>query len=290
LSFSIHIICVNYKNNEQTEKFVKNILAMKKIEQCKIWLINNSALGFKDNSFESLMVIAKNSLQVINAPENLGYFGAARVAFREINKSYYEWVILSNTDMSIKDLSLFENLRKYECPSDVVVLAPSIISSLTVHESNPLMLNRPSKLRMHFYKWIFAIGLLSHVYHLLALIKSKIKSSFSSTPTTPSGVDKQSREFASSSKASMIYAPHGAVMFFHKSYFAAGGNFEHKAFLYCEEFSVAERVRLMNKKILFDPQFQFFHEERGSTGLFYSSQVLKFKKEANKYIADTYFR
>jgi hypothetical protein len=89
------------------------------------------------------------------------------------------------------------------------------------------------------------------------------------------------RDSAKADKRGVIYAPHGALIAFHRRYFRAGSNpFEHDAFLFNEEITVAEGARQRGLQVLFVPDVVVRHHEHVSTGWFRDRATARMLYEA----------
>ena len=274
-------ILINYKGDQDARTLVGDIRRLG--SGVHIIIANNSAESHEDDSFADLKASA-NDLTVLNLPENLGYFGAAERAREFLGAKGIEpkWLIISNTDIRIKSERFLSCLKHYErstnCPA---VIAPAIISSLSNRDQNPYMEQRPSRFRMHFYKWFFSTRWTCALYQALGQLKKRrLYAPIRRTTLT---------SFADDSLRRKIYGPHGAFMIFHESYFAKGGTFRHGAFLYGEEITVSETLRQQALECVYEPGIEVHHTEHASTSLVPRPLILGCLKEASRFCADTYF-
>jgi len=290
---NIVLICVNYNTDADTRNFVASVQKILFSDQVDIVIANNSAKNDHDAALKDL---ENQNTMVVNIPENLGYFGGAQAAWECYQKtnfkklrSGYPLVIVSNVDIEFPDSYFFEKLKKIKIHSDIGVLAASIISDLSQRDCNPFLHQRPSRLRMHFYKWIFSNYLSCQLYQLLGLgklfLKSLVKIKQTQMPSSPSTLPVVEKP----NDPLHIYAAHGCMMIFTPSYFNLGGNFVHGAFLYGEEITVAEFCRKHHLGTIYLPELKARHREHGSTGLFYSRSTIRYIGKSSRYIADTYF-
>lgn len=288
-SGSFALICINYFHDEGTKAFLRNLDRLDHADRVRTILVNNSAKSPDDSTFDHLNLNCLR-LDVINAPENLGYFGGAQKALESLQEdktqTFPEFVIISNTDIHIQDNSFIDRLGSLSLKENCAILAPKIVSELSCKDQNPYMIHRPKKWRMHFYKWIFATPGLNILYPLLAVIKKNIQLYCSKRGQTNATskqliqLDKNCRE---------IYAPHGSFMIFTRAYFQFGGTFLHQPFLFGEEITVAEFARNKDLSVLYCPILQVYHEEHVTTGLIPSKKIRNYIAEASRYCADQYF-
>lgn len=276
----ILVLCVNYNTQSDTEDFVRHCAEQTAYENCQIMIANNSARDKSDPTFEHLK---NDHVQVINCPENLGYFGACQRLLTEYLKQNSEipnYVIISNVDIQFQDNQFMSKLLLIKAQQSAGVIAPAVHSSLSGVDTNPFMLKRPSRFRMQMYKYIFSNDITCQLYQIAGLVKSKMKKLFRVSTA----------EASRSLAGQKIYAGHGAFLIFTKKYFQAGLDFYHGAFLYGEEITTAEKCLQKKLDIIYVPSLAVIHREHASTGLIYSKRTLGFIRESSRYLADTYFK
>ena len=87
-----------------------------------------------------------------------------------------------------------------------------------------------------------------------------------------------------------IYAAHGSLFVFHRSYFDMGGDLSHGTFLFGEEIFVAETILRLGLTILYDPRFCVVHKEHLTTGQLPSRKVASFARDSSKFCSSSFFR
>ncbi len=261
------IIIINYFSDKDVSDLVNQFLICEQSEQLSIFIVNNGSSNLR---FES------SNVQILNADQNLGYFGAAQFALRYIKSKNltFKYIIISNPDLSFGDTKFFSKLFGKEFPTNTGMVAPQIISGLNQQNCNPFMELRPNKYRIQFYKFIFSNYLSCLIYQALGILKRKL------LPGAP---------YSPKSEMHSIYAAHGAFMIFTEKYFSVGGNFMHDSFLYYEEIFVAEFCKKHELSIQYFSGLQVFHRERGSSGFFHSKKTADFMKESSRICAEKYF-
>lgn len=274
-------ICVNYQTSEMCSALIEGVFRDAPHGSVDVRVVDNTVVPAAENPLMDLSAKYEN-YRYLKPAQNLGYFGAAQFALKDSSERLveYDWVIVSNVDISIANKDFWVSLLATPQDPSVGVLAPSIYSLLMRRESNPFLPVRPGRMRMHFYKWVFSNLTTSRAYHFLALMKAAFNAAISSF---------RSGEAVTPRPSSSAYAPHGAFMVFSRAYFARGGDFFHDAFMYGEEITVAENCRRLGLRVVFEPKLRIIHQERVSTGVIYNRQVLEWKKESSRYAADTYF-
>jgi len=271
-SQSILVIGVKYRAEREAERYLESLRGLQGEQQLTILVVDNTLGGrwfphFTDPRFTTISV-----------GTNLGYFGGARYGL-----SWYlrhnplpDWVIVSNVDLAIPNPRFFDGLEGLASIPDLGVVAPRIRSVMTGVDQNPFMTVRPSAKRMHKYKWLFRHWLLLNAYEGLGWLYRRFRGSLRSS---------SSRQAARET----IYAPHGSFLMFSRHYFERGGDLHFPEFLFGEEIYVAESVRRLGLRVVYDPSLVVVHQEHRSTKLFKSREIAAYVARSAKYCADTYF-
>jgi len=184
----------------------------------------------------------------------------------------------------LKDL--FSRLFTFYDNNAPAVVAPTIQCTSSTMDQNPLMQKRPGKFKMNFLKWVLHYYLTYIIFEILSLTKEKLFF-LKRRVTVKKGDD---AKVPSESSPRPIYAAHGAIMIFHRSYFEAGGNFDYGAFLFGEEIFVAETARQFGLQIMFDPRLRVMHHTHTSTGMIRNRKNAGYAREAIAYCVDHFFR
>lgn len=287
-SKSILTICVNYKNDIETANFLKNILLLNGYMEQTVLVVNNShPLNESPNIL--LKYACDHRVIVKYSKNNLGYFGGANWGLQEYLRENIlpEWIIISNTDIEFPDRDLFIKLSSYYDSSFPAVIAPdiklqsNIFSASSFAHQNPYLLKRPSRKYFKFMKWITTFYPLYISYDICGGIKNKIVNNIYKVKNN----DTESRyEFPLE-----IYAPFGAFIIFHRSYFENNGNLGHGVFLFGEEIYIAEKVRELEMKVIYDNRLQVIHNEHSSLMQINSRKKAVYTREAVNYLLDNYF-
>ena len=269
------VICVKYGSDEETEKYLDSMRTLQSQERLHVLVVDNTVKGtwVGDSS--------KPNCRAVQAPDNLGYFGGARYGlslYLETNP-LPDWVIVSNVDLSIEDPLFLDRLTRLGSIPNLGAVAPSIRSSLTGIDQNPYMRVRPTALRMHFYKWLFRSWVALNTYECLSVLYKKISGQFR----------KDRSGYFQSGPSEEIYAPHGSFLIFSRTYFERGGDLQFPRFLFGEEIYIAESMRRLGLKVLYEPSLQVIHKEHHSTGLFRSRRIAAYVASSAAYCADTFF-
>lgn len=268
------IFTVNYKNYQDTIKFVSSIQILNGSKNIDIIIIDNS--GFNENREDlynksKLEDYLNNSLSknvhLIVSKKNLGYFGAVSFAIKEKNLKLedYDFTIISNNDILISDIDFFEKL--YLCLDEGDVIAPSITSLKTGEEQNPYRENKLSQCGKLYYRIYF-------LHFILALLLL----------TVSSGLRKKSNKKTRNNIIKReIYSGHGSFVIFTSSFFKNNGYIDSRLFLYGEEEFISAIVHSNNMTIRYFPDLKVLHDEHKSTN------ANAFSKKTYEYQKSAYF-
>ena len=274
----ILLICVNYLKPGETQRFVLSALDQSLKSSLRLAVVDNSPPSSAGGVPDS--VTSDPRVTAIATGENLGYFGGAAAALKDHLKTHSmpEWVIVSNPDVYFPDRDVLQRLFDSHRGGTPAVVAPSIRTKGSSVEQNPYMRVRPSAFRMHVYRWIFSAYPIDAVYQGLSWIKHRaLEAGSNERPAAPSSASEK------------IYAPQGAFIAFHRSYFERGGNFDHGAFLFGEEIFVAETVRRLGMTVLYDPALVIEHTERSTAAGLFNRATSRYRRQASRYLARTFF-
>lgn len=283
---SILTICVNYNNEAEVITFVKELHSQRDYGDQKIAVVDNSDKEMPSNSIKNLQ--KNKNVLVFHSGKNLGYFGGACWGMQQYLKKFPlpDWTIVCNTDIHFPDNDFFLKLNYLHKDNPPAVVAPDIIletdgklPSSCTHQ-NPNMTDRPSRMRMHLFKWGFRYYPVYVMWGIISSMRYRIIN-------TMIGSRKPDQVYLD--KLMKIYAPFGAFIIFNKSYFKAGGTLQHGTFLFGEEIFVAETARRLNLEVFYDPRLQVIHREHSSISLINMKKRAQYAHQAAAYCADTFF-
>lgn len=280
------VICINYHSAADAEGLVSDLLGQKGSHCVRVVVVDNSERLWTDPRL-ALLGAVDDRVKVLSAGRNLGYFGAASWALQQQLSiaPLPDWVIISNADISITGDNFFTRLSELYPKGLSGVIAPSVISTRSSIDHNPYMEKRPTKMRMHFRKWVFQSGRTYVFARHVHWLRLKIRSKFYRVMVDRIPIAKRTNPGPRS-----IYAPYGAFIIFHRSYFESGCTLDHGVFLFGEEIFVAEAVRAMGLTIRYEPRLIVFHQQNaGATDLLRNPNVARYAREASAYCANTFF-
>lgn len=249
------IVTVNFRQAECTQRFVCSASRLTNFASCNVLIVDNNS-GDGSTSRIRQTICEFPNVELLPCSQNRGYFGAARWAL-----DYYlarhclpGWVAVCNNDIEFHDHLFLVKLLEHD-PSSAGVIAPSIISSLTGHDANPIIRKRPSTFRMLRYRLWLANYYASWFKQWLSPSVRKVRHTISRR--TPTAAQRTSQP---------IYAPHGSFVIFSGRFFEAGGFIDDGFFLYAEEFSIAEMSIRLRLPVIHEPALRVWHKGGQSTG------------------------
>ena len=275
-------IAVHYGDAGPTVRLLRSLSQLAGFADVSILVVNNGPNSHDDNTFASLAKSMPN-VCVIDSTKNRGYFGGARhgLSLYLENHPLPEWVIVSNVDLLISDSQFLNRLATLSGRPGLGVVAPGIRSAATGKDQNPFIAKRPSAARMHAYKWIYQSHAMLNAYEIGAVGFNKLRGVIRSASLR--------QHMSAPSESRAIYAPHGSFLIFASEYFRAGGSLDFPCFLFGEEIYVAETVRALGLKIIYEPSLIVTHQEHATTRLVKPRSLARAVALSAAYCADTYF-
>ena len=267
------LVIVNYKVAVDTLAYLDSLKILAHFDMLNVIIVDNASNANVISILNNY--IRTNELQNVSLlllSENKGYFKAFQYALASINIDQYEFIIISNNDMIIKDKDFFVKLRSN--PSKSEVIAPRIISLLTNNNQNPHREREVSCVQKVMYKLFFMNYSLAKI---LIVLRKWQKHALESDRARDVDIERR------------IFSAHGSFMIFHKRYFDKGGYIDADYFLFGEEDSVAAICRMKKFSITYLPKLIVHHNEHRSTN---SDQVTKeiycHQKDSYLYIKNRY--
>ena len=125
------VIILNYNSKNDTIRYVNEIKDYKSLDTI-IVVDNNSS---NTNEFEALEILKSNKTYVIKSDKNGGYsygnnFG---LKFLENLEEKYDFVVISNPDVEVKEEAFIECFKELELNEKVAVCAPIMLNKEGTH-------------------------------------------------------------------------------------------------------------------------------------------------------------
>lgn len=273
------MITVNYQGADATARFLESATYLESFELAHLIVVEN---GSGDKSAEMLrpLVAGMDNAELIESPENLGYFGAAKWALQRYlaGAPQPDWVIVCNNDLLFHDRQFLSKLLRKRADS-ASVLAPAIIDQNTRVDSNPFRRRRPNAFEWWRIRAWHASFYFLWIKQLLSPYVRILRSGWRAHHPPATG-----------QPASEIYAAHGAMFIISRSFFEAGGYIDDGHFLYAEEFCVAEICLKLGLKIVHDPELCVWHDSHHVTGRYCTRSSFEHARGAIQYVSQKHFR
>jgi GT2 family glycosyltransferase len=268
---NVAIACVNYNSYGPLLDFLNSVEEAARYS-LELGQSLNACVLIADNSEEKQDVQIdkyKNIKCMVSLCPNLGYLGGAFKVINEIdNRSYYDYIIISNVDV-ILNKDFFSRLQGIN-PDGLGWIAPGIFKPQMNKICNFEWQHRPSVRRMKLYSFLFSHPAIYSIYFVMSRLKIK----------SETNTDMNNRE---------IYAGYGSFMIFTKEFMTIKDKWDYGPFLFGEEIFFGELVRQAKLKVLYVPSLQITDVGKVSTGRMNAIGKLKVQKVSNDYLLKTFF-
>lgn len=274
---NVLIITVNFRRADCTAEFLKSASQMEDFARCHLIVVDNDS---GDNSVGCLGRASADfdNVEILASTKNRGYFGGAKWGLDHYLATHClpDWAIVCNNDITFDQPSFLKTLRAHD-PRTEGVVAPSVVSRLTGFDSNPMIRTRPSAARLLRYRMLLSSYYMAWLAQWSAPVVRKIRR-------------RLRRKTVRSQVGARMYAPHGAIFIFSRTFFERGGFLDDGCFLYAEEFSVAETCLRLGLPIIHDPKLTVVHNDNQTTGRSLTRAGYLHQKEGLRYTLEKYFR
>lgn len=271
------IITVNFQNAECTLEFLTSVFRLDGFSSCRLVIVDNDSGDGSDARIREAISEFSN-VQLLASPLNRGYFGGAKWALDQhlATHNLPEWVIVCNNDIIFDNPAFLSGLLAMDPQSEGVV-APAVISSLTGVDANPMIAERPGRIRILRYRLLLSTYYMARLAQRLAPLVRKMRR------VCARGSNRGYRR-------ARIYAPHGSFFVFSRRFFEQGGGIDDGSFLYGEEISVAEQCFRLGLPIMHDPELMVRHNDSQTTGRWLTRQGYLQQKAGFRYALGKYLQ
>lgn len=261
MSARVLVVAVSYFGSPDLRRLIESLAASSQPDW-RLVTVDNAEDSAEWTKVADAVAVDSRA-EGIRSPRNLGFFGGARHALKDVDPTAFDWVVVSNADICFApDFIARLGERRPDC-----VVAPSITSSITGRDQNPYLRERPGGWAVRRWRWEFALVPVGRI--VVALGNSRL-----SRRGGPPGTE-----------AANIYAPHGSCMALPREFFARGGSLNHEPFLFAEEITIAEQCRRLGMTVVYDPTVRVRHREHASTGVLRSARMIRWQRDAIGYAA-----
>lgn len=262
---NLAIFCVTYNSYDETQQFLASIdraAAHAKGTRIDVFVGDNTESNVKGITFPSQRFI----LKAYSFRKNLGYFGAVRRMMDKENVADYDFVVISNVDVTL-DESLIHELSQQKTADNVGWIAPQIYSSLEKRDRNPKIMQRYNKRKLQILRLFFRFPLLYKLYTRTAYRTKKLHSH----------------------NPGLFYAGHGSFIILTRQYLQKCGAVSYPVFLFDEEIYLAEECLRHGLTVEYRPSLRVIDAEHVSTGKIRPKYYCRYNYEALTYILKTYY-
>lgn len=267
----ILILIINFSNEDEVLDYVRMVSNQRLVDNIDIVIVNN-----KSEKLEWLKEKVKEidiSCRILNPNDNLGYLGGALYGYEKfIQESSItpDWVVISNTDIDIKDKQFFNKLIKEKYNDDIVCVAPSVFVPSTESYQNPHYKERIKLSKINRLIAINSTYPIAYIYEKLAIIKTKL-------------LEKKKP------KSCYVYSAHGCFFILKNNFITNISKQGYKGFLYSEESYIAENMLMHEKKCFYDSNLEVIHNENAVTGLLGIKNRSKYIANSLKFIKKEFY-
>jgi len=267
------VYCVNYNTAAETLRYLVSIgkaLLQAPAATVDFFVGDNSeSAGSLSSLAQDFMlssdasaVSGRLSVKVHEFGKNLGYFGAVGSLMQAEDPSRYDYVVVSNVDITVSD-SFFSEMEALKSDAGVGWVAPCIWSAMEHRDRNPKILKRYNRRRIQTFCLFFSIPVLHYLYTRLVYRK---------------------RHEGKSCDPGSVYAGHGSCIILTREYIGRCGCIDYPVFLFGEEIYLAEKCRLNALTVLYQPQVKVSDNEHASTGKMKKRIYYRHNLEAMRWV------
>lgn len=276
----IGVVILNYLAYQESIDITKQFLELptKNVDLHIVVVDNKSA----NESYQKLLETfdGNEKVTVVQTNENLGFANGNNYGYSELIKHISpDYAIFSNSDIVLKDNSLFEWIIRMDEQNQFGILGPSVYSLRGNFHQNP-NINRNTSLKwnkeqLHKMKVKkFAYSAISKFPFLLSFAQGVRKK------------DAEQEDWGDYTKLTTEQTLHGSFLIMSQRYLSKYDTpFDPGTFLYMEEDILKLRCLKKNIKMVYSPDYEVNHKQAVSTAKVNSSaikrKVIRINNEMN---------
>lgn len=266
----IAVFCVTYHSYQALFDYYQSLIKAAEFAKCQVFF---HVADNTDTSFESIKLEETEWIhpQVFPFHENLGYFGAIRKTMALANLQGYDYLVLSNVDMTV-DKACLKNLCTSQVSTNVGWIAPQIFSGSENRDLNPALWQRYSKRKLQLVRMLYMHPLILRLYEKTLYKRKHLQTALHAQTARKD-----------------IYAGHGSFIILTREYVNRCGIIDYPVFLYDEELYLAEECRSHDLKVIYEPSIKIYDIGKISTGKMPSEFYCKCNKEGIDFILKKYY-
>ena len=264
----LSIFCVNYNSYDVLDAYLHSIdqSAGQTVGSAlvDVFIADNTENDIKP--IDTVVYNNTNMIKVFAFHENIGYFKAITRMMKTVDTTLYDFVIISNVDMTLRTDTL-SSLLTSQHPNATGWIAPAIISRVTGNDLNPQATRKYSSIKLKTMRWFYR---LPPIYNLYVSTFHRLKRMRTNDPGE-------------------VYAGHGSFIILTREYIARCGIIDYPVFLYCEEIYIAEECAQHGLKVIYNPDIHVDDIGKVSTGKAPKSNYYRWNIEGITYILNKYY-
>lgn len=265
---SVLFLTAHFHNEAEVRAFTDHLLALRRFSSLFIAIADNSG---------NLGPISRKGVFVVKPPRNLGYLPGCAAAFEAWlaeRGTLPEWVAVTNTDLRLAP-DFLERLERLDLPPAASVIAPDILLPGGSRQ-NPLLRERPSARTMRTYARLMQGVAFAAMFEMTVRARHVFRA-FAPPPKCDTG-------------PSSIYAPHGSLVLFRRTFFERGGRLTYAARMYGEEIHIAEQARRAGVGVVWCRDLVAHHFEHSTTSRVPVLLRSEWRAESARLLFNEYFR
>lgn len=250
-----------YNNEDEVLKFAKHLSNQTLMDRIQLLVTCNACKDFDE--FQRKLLRELPTALAFNPNKNLGYLHGCLYGVKA-SKTSYSWVMISNTDIELKNNDYFEKLLDSPI-SDVWCVGSDILLKVNGVHQNPFLLHRPSRKKYNLWKVVYSSYPLFYLYFKLHGLKSKTVAN-------------------EEIKSGFVHAVHGSCFLLKNECVQKIIEENPLIFMYGEELLIAEIIRENNKKCYLNVDARVIHNENQVTGKIGNKRKQGWFKQSIKYL------
>jgi len=265
---SFTFIAVNYNGASHTKKYLESVGALNKdvTDEVKAIIVDNKS---SEDDRRQVLDFSKNLdyCHVIELEKNIGYFKGLNAALQTLSCPSNGCVIIGNNDLTF-DPDFLINLKRIEYASDVLVIAPNIIT-LDGRRQNPHVIRRVGRMEKVKADFYFFNYYLTQSIRVIVRLAKRLKRKKDKVSAPEFGQMRIKRGIG----ACYVLTPH---------FFRHFDRLDDRVFLWGEEALLSHQVESVAGATLYDPTIKITHHESASVSFIDSKARYEIVRESYK--------
>lgn len=271
MSKKILVLITCYNNDDEVIEYVKDLSRQTVVDSIQIVVTVNNVKNIAE--FKDRILAVHPSIKLEFPGKNLGYLFGCLNGLKSINNiEDYEWVLISNTDITFENEHCLQYLLENKTNPETWVIAP-MVTLPSGRQQNPFLSERPSSTKILFWQIVQGNTIPLYLYSSLANVKNRLK-----------------KNLLCNMEDRNIYAAHGSCFFVKPECAKEVQKHFGDLFMYGEELLIAEIARNNKKLIKYFPDVKVLHNENSTTKHINYKRKAIFYRQSYRYIYNNFFK